>query len=415
MNLHLRFQKGFVCTLTFTAISLLVPSSFSAPCVQPPAGLVSWWRAEENAFDSRDSNNGDVSGGLSYVGGVAGSAFCFDGSTGAVTLTSPTNLAALQDFTIETWLRRRSTTLATFNSPADGHGHFWGFGIYGYSAFIDPVGHVGLSKTGYEFVANTNRITDTNWHHVAITKGGNQVVIYVDGIGYQTPSYNVVFTNTGTAMIGGIPFDSGYHLYGEVDEFSIYNRPLTSNEVVSVYAAGTAGKCFQNASPIAGNTFGATVQNRALEILKEKILAYCSDPDGDVLSVTSISAISTNGGAISNGTSSVTFTPASNFIGVDAFSFTVSDGQSSASGTIQVQVGPSNAPSSNMLPPQSIQGGLKISFAGVAGRTYTLQRAPTLSGPWQSIAAILVAPNGIGIFNDTNAPPENAFYRTIYP
>ena len=78
--------------------------------------------AQKNAFDSRDSNNGDVSGGLSYVGGVAGSAFRFDGSTGAVTLTSPTNLAALQDFTIETWLRRRSTTLATFNSPADGHG-----------------------------------------------------------------------------------------------------------------------------------------------------------------------------------------------------------------------------------------------------------------------------------------------------
>jgi hypothetical protein len=68
-----------------------------------------------------------------------------------------------------------------------------------------------------------------------------------------------------------------------------------------------------------------------------------------------------------------------------------------------------------MFPLTSIPGGYQVTFAGIPGRTYSLQRAPAVNGPWTTIASVTVGPNGIGTFADTNSPPVSAFYRTTYP
>jgi hypothetical protein len=44
-----------------------------------------------------------------------------------------------------------------------------------------------------------------------------------------------------------------------------------------------------------------------------------------------------------------------------------------------------------------------------------VQRAPSVTGPWTSLGAVPVDLSGIASFADTNAPPANAFYRTVYP
>jgi hypothetical protein len=72
-------------------------------------------------------------------------------------------------------------------------------------------------------------------------------------------------------------------------------------------------------------------------------------------------------------------------------------------------------PSSNMLPPGYTPGGLLVSFAGIVGRTYSVQRAPAVTGPWVSIGAANVGPTGIGSLQDTNPPLGSAFYRTAFP
>jgi len=54
----------------------------------------------------------------------------------------------------------------------------------------------------------------------------------------------------------------------------------------------------------------------------------------------------------------------------------------------------------------------QLSFLGVAGRTYGIQRAPSPSGPWSDLGTSLVDTNGIGGFQDFTPPPAGAFYRT---
>jgi uncharacterized repeat protein (TIGR03803 family) len=62
-----------------------------------------------------------------------------------------------------------------------------------------------------------------------------------------------------------------------------------------------------------------------------------------------------------------------------------------------------------------IPGGYLVTYVGIPGQTYSLQRAPNVTGPWVTIAAITANLDGIGFVQDTNAPPEAAFYRASYP
>jgi hypothetical protein len=56
-----------------------------------------------------------------------------------------------------------------------------------------------------------------------------------------------------------------------------------------------------------------------------------------------------------------------------------------------------------------------IRFDGVPTLTYRLERALTVTGPWDSIATNTALASGFVEFHDTNAPPDGAFYRTVTP
>jgi hypothetical protein len=60
-------------------------------------------------------------------------------------------------------------------------------------------------------------------------------------------------------------------------------------------------------------------------------------------------------------------------------------------------------------------GGFLISFSGVPGSTYRLQRAPTLNGPWISSAPQIAPASGLLQFWDFFPPPGQGFYRTVQP
>jgi hypothetical protein len=112
----------------------------------------------------------------------------------------------------------------------------------------------------------------------------------------------------------------------------------------------------------------------------------------------------------------VTYTPATGFIGSDLFTYTIYDGWGGmATGSLVVSVIPGNTAPPNMLPAVYTPGGLLLRFAGIVGRTYSVQRAPAVTGPWVSVGTASIGPTGIGSLQDTNPPPGNAFYRTACP
>ena len=59
-------------------------------------------------------------------------------------------------------------------------------------------------------------------------------------------------------------------------------------------------------------------------------------------------------------------------------------------------------------------GGYFIRFDGTPGITYGLQRAPVVTGPWNTtIATTIAPPSGPVEFHDTTPLPGQAFYRVL--
>jgi hypothetical protein len=83
----------------------------ASPCVTPPAGLVSWWRAEGDGTDFVGNNDGVLQGGLTFAAGEVGQAFSFNGVDGNVQVPASATLDVGQGagLTIEAWINPVNT------------------------------------------------------------------------------------------------------------------------------------------------------------------------------------------------------------------------------------------------------------------------------------------------------------------
>lgn len=106
------------------------------------------------------------------------------------------------------------------------------------------------------------------------------------------------------------------------------------------------GNC--NKPPIARDDTAGTQKNVPVMI---DVLANDTDPENDSLTVSAVS--NPPNGSVTNNGSSVTYTPDTNFVGTDNFTYTISDGngnQSTAKVTVIVSEGPNGPPVANPDP-----------------------------------------------------------------
>jgi hypothetical protein len=233
------------CTASFGPVSFPLPGGDNvvtstatrlgslAGCVTPPSGMVSWWPGDGNANDIQDGNNGTIQGDITFAPGMVREAFSSNGN-GSVTIGNPSNLQ-LQDFTIDAWVKLSIPSLTGNGVAVASYGSGgYGFGVSGPSQCA--TGQLFLTKVGLDHVCSTAAISDTNWHHIAVTKGGTTVTFYLDGTAGSAITYNSVFTFTTDLIVeGGVP--------GLTDEIEIFNRALSASEVQAIFNAGSAGKC----------------------------------------------------------------------------------------------------------------------------------------------------------------------------
>src|SRR4029079_2320619 len=101
------------------------------------------------------------------------------------------------------------------------------------------------------------------------------------------------------------------------------------------------------------------------------------------------------------------------FVGVDRYSYTISDGFWTATAQVEVLVASGTLPSQNQVSLEPTPNGYRIRFAGIPGDSYQIQRATSVTGPWTTLATLTAPLHGIIEFEDTNPPQPSAFYRTV--
>ncbi|MDQ4120795.1 MAG: carboxypeptidase regulatory-like domain-containing protein [Acidobacteriota bacterium] len=230
-----------------------------------PSGSVGWWASEGDARDLKGTNHGSLQNGATFAIGEVGQSFNFDGTDDRVLIGNPTNLQ-LQNFTIETWIKRSSSTVITNNpDAANPAGFLFAYGTGGYGFFIDQAtNRIGLTQIGAAPVFSTTAVTDTNYHHVAVTKNGGTVTFYIDGAADTSVSYNPTFTFATNAAIGGRgDAETRNSFFGNIDELSIYNRTLTADEIAAIVSAANSGK-LKTADTPAGSNVQTTIGSATL-------------------------------------------------------------------------------------------------------------------------------------------------------
>jgi hypothetical protein len=171
-----------------------------------------------------------------------------------------------------------------------------------------------------------------------------------------------------------------------------------------------------NAAPTPAPNGLATPRNTPAVITIAALLLGDTDPDGDLVSFSSVSATSTNGGTVTLGLLDVTYAPATNYTGPDLFTYTVTDPcGATTTADVYVYVTDGPVPGVNNVAIRSGGGNYTVTFQGTPGTTYRIQRATIITGPWDDISTQTVNPSGIIAITDSSPPPGQAFYRVITP
>lgn len=223
----------------------------------PTSGLVGYWTLDETsgsaiADSSGNSNDGTWSDGVNNditeetVAGKVNTAPAFDGSDTAVSLGSP---AALDNIfngggTIAMWFNANSTGEAGYGrlfEKATGAG-----AANGYSLTIMSAPSITFWRefSGGDGTWGNIPITWGDWYHIAVvyddSNASNNPVIYLNGMAISTSNSNSSGTAASDAasnLVIGNSDASSRTFDGIIDDTRIYDRALSSAEILSIYNA----------------------------------------------------------------------------------------------------------------------------------------------------------------------------------
>jgi hypothetical protein len=243
-------KLNFIKTILLTIGIAFTLRLASAQCDPPPSGIIAWWPGDGNANDITGTNNGILQNAVSFVAGEVAQAFSFDGVSSYIDVPSSPSLLPTNQFTIELWLFQKSANTVQGYRLIDKETAGTGDGL----TFDTHDGSTGrrlrlvLSTSSF---FNANTVYNLNmWHHAAVTYAGGTIQFFLDGV--SDGSYSNVpppLENNLDLFIGAPHAGCGgtcglvEYFHGYMDEVSLYNRALSSNEITAIYSAGSAGKC----------------------------------------------------------------------------------------------------------------------------------------------------------------------------
>jgi uncharacterized repeat protein (TIGR03803 family) len=240
------------CTFTVTVLC--------TNCVPAPTNLVLWLPFDEtngttSANLASPTNYGRRVGNPTPVrGAYVANSLSFNGTTNQyVTVPDyPAIEIGTNDFTIDAWVNRATNGPNSLPSViVDKRDLTTGTG---YSLSVS-YGHLVMTlanASSYSnYVTSASLVpADGLWHFIGIrvSQSTSQVLFYIDGAVNSTlPLTPMNIANTNSLWVGGSLYGDinggDRHWTGDLDEVEVFNRALSTNELYTIYSAGTAGKC----------------------------------------------------------------------------------------------------------------------------------------------------------------------------
>ncbi len=173
--------------------------------------------------------------------GVNGKAVYMDGNSSYLQLPTSLNNSLGNNFTISTWAK--FDTLNYWMRIFDFGSSDKSYAFLGLSAPNDLRYAILTQNTPYELnMTAQGVVTENKWLHFTLVKEGNITKLFVNGILAQE---STAFADNSPAdiensmnFIGKSQFSADPYFKGHIDEFKVFNRALTSAEVIENMATG---------------------------------------------------------------------------------------------------------------------------------------------------------------------------------
>ena len=281
--------------------------------------------------------------------------------------------------------------------------------------------------------ADTNYVVTFSYGTLTINRAGTSGLL-TSSTNPSLPGQSVTFTCTVQSVAAGLGTPSGpvqfkmdgqnvglpVHLIGPSAAYTTLLSPGWHGVEAEYAGDGNfapntttldAGQLI-NTSPLAGADFWGRDPTNGLVIPIATLLANDSDADGDLIFFLDADTVSAHGGSVVSDGESLFYTPAAGFTNKDSFTYTISDGYSSATGLVTLNVPLDNASTltiSNLGTAYAIRG------LGLPGQSHRIESTKQLGTTnWQASGMATGDSSGYFLFIDSTISTQH-FYRTVSP
>jgi hypothetical protein len=213
--------------------------------------LIGYWNADGNFADSSgNGNHGSGFGNTSFVNGIHGQAFDFDGSGDYISVAHSNDFNfGTGDFSVTFWVNFDIISSNgsgiidkdAFSDPSTSQFEGWLFNS------CDGCGGVGWETRDVPGLQRHNRYERSNfapgtWYNFTSTRENNALRLYIDGILVEEVA-EAAATNVNNSVdliIGALrpSGSSAQFLDGQVDDVAVFNHALSQNEVTTIFNFG---------------------------------------------------------------------------------------------------------------------------------------------------------------------------------
>ena len=251
---------------------------------------------------------------------------------------------------------------------------------------------------------------------------------YKDSVSFTANGFAADVTGTVQFTTNGVNLGSAVAISGQsAVSIAAVGLPRGGNPITAIYSGDanyasvtkTLTQTVTNHPPSASVQYLTLVSNTVLTVSAATLAGLSYDADGDSLTITAVSANSTNGGTASLSGGDISYTPVQDFVGADQFTYTIDDGMGGTStGTAKVTVRSANPTFGSTYIHSPATGKMDLRAYGIPGHYYDVQKSTDSTFPPGTITTLngsplQAAPNGVILYTDENATEPQAYYRFV--